>query len=163
MRWPFGPPHLTLKPSRKTKKNKTKKKQNTKIPKKTFQLSINFFCFGGWPKFPLFDNLAKKRAPKKHYENRGFSKAFFENRYASRSGHFWIKKTQIPKFQLSFLVVFFSFSTKNTTINWNPDFYSVLANLKKENFQNLKLKHRKLKTQFLHPLFEKNYFLKIAR
>ena len=38
MRWPFGPPHLTLKPSKKTKqKNKTKKttKKNTKTNKTT--------------------------------------------------------------------------------------------------------------------------------
>ena len=37
------------------------------------------------------------------------------------------KKTQIQKFQLSFLfVTFFLFQhTKNTKISWNPYFYSV--------------------------------------
>ena len=30
MRWPFGPPHLTLKPSKKTKQQKTKKNKNKK-------------------------------------------------------------------------------------------------------------------------------------
>ena len=29
MRWPFGPPHLTLKPSKKNKKQKTKQKTKT--------------------------------------------------------------------------------------------------------------------------------------
>ena len=32
MRWPFGPPHLTLKPSKKKGKN-TKQKQNTEKTK----------------------------------------------------------------------------------------------------------------------------------
>ena len=64
MRWPFGPPHLTLKPSKKnkTQKTKNKKKQNkkkhkrtktkkekvknTKIPKKSFSvISQNFLFF----------------------------------------------------------------------------------------------------------------------
>ena len=59
MRWPFGPPHLTLKPSKKNKtKKKTKKKKknkkktmkekvkNTKIPKKelfSYQSKFSFF------------------------------------------------------------------------------------------------------------------------
>ena len=88
MRWPFGPPHLTLKPSKKTKhkkqtkknihtkkntkkpkknQNKERKVKNTQIPKKrAFQLSVKIFCF--------FDRVSKnclfltpwprKRAPK---------------------------------------------------------------------------------------------------
>ena len=61
MRWPFGPPHLTLKPSKKNKtknnnkkqKRKTKKEKvkNTKIPKRAFQLSIKIFFF--------FDRVSK--------------------------------------------------------------------------------------------------------
>ena len=65
MRWPFGPPHLTLKPSKKkqnTKKHKKKQKKthkktkknqnkdrkvkNTKIPKKelfSYQSTFSFF------------------------------------------------------------------------------------------------------------------------
>ena len=33
MRWPFGPPHLTLKPSKKNKQKKTTKKQKKKTKK----------------------------------------------------------------------------------------------------------------------------------
>ena len=65
MRWPFGPPHLTLKPSKKTqkqkkqtknetpppKKNKEKKeakKKQQKYPKIAFQLSVKILLFFGW-------------------------------------------------------------------------------------------------------------------
>ena len=86
MRWPFGPPHLTLKPSnqntKKTKKNKKKKKPNKKTKKKkkkkppkkkqqkhqkiAFQLSVKFFLFlGGFSKFPFFDTLAQKARTQK--------------------------------------------------------------------------------------------------
>ena len=80
MRWPFGPSHLTLKPSKrkhqktkkykdkKNKKRKNKKKQkNTKIPKKKlFSYQSNFsFAFGGCPNFPFFDNLAEKTRTQK--------------------------------------------------------------------------------------------------
>ena len=34
MRWPFGPPHLTLKPSKKTKQEKKNKKNNKNTKKK---------------------------------------------------------------------------------------------------------------------------------
>ena len=53
VKWPFGPPHLTLKKQKKKKKTKKHKKYSPK----TFQLSVNFF--GGCPKFPFFDNFAK--------------------------------------------------------------------------------------------------------
>ena len=85
MRWPFGPPHLTLKPSnkkhqkkkkKKQKKNQTKqkKKEKKKPPTKkqqkhqkiAFQLSVKFFLFlGGFSKFPFFDTLAQKARTQK--------------------------------------------------------------------------------------------------
>ena len=34
MRWPFGPPHLTLKPSKKNKNKETNKKNNKKTTNK---------------------------------------------------------------------------------------------------------------------------------
>ena len=98
MRWPFGPPHLTFKPSKKnTKKKKTKqtkktnkkqenpppppKKKQQKYQKIGFQLSVKFSPFflvvfqkknlTPWP---------KKRAPKKHYKNRGFRLFVFGKR-----------------------------------------------------------------------------------
>ena len=71
------------------------------------------------------------------------------------------QKNQIHKFQLSFfLAFFFSFNNKNTKICWNPYFYSVLANLKKENFQKFNLKQRNLENPIFAPFFskKKGYF-----
>ena len=68
MRWPFGPPHLTLKKKQKTKNKKKKKKtrKTKKYSKMSFSvISQNFLFWGGCPKFPFFDNLAQKaRTPK---------------------------------------------------------------------------------------------------
>ena len=129
MRWPFGPPHLTLKPSQqknqkkkqkqnknkktnkeglgpsevalratshdpstlqkkhqkknKTKKKKDKKREKTRKNKKYSKMSFsviseNFLLFWvGVQNFPFLTTWPKKRAPKKHYKNRGFSKLFF--------------------------------------------------------------------------------------
>ena len=153
MRWPFGPPHLTLKPSKKNtkkqnpqkqqKKKKRKKKEKVKTQKYQkigFQLSVKiFFFWGGVQKLPFLTTWPRKRAPKKHYKNRGFSKAFLEkNSYASRNGHFWTKKHKSRNFSYHFFLPFSSLSTtKNTKISWNPYFYSVLANLKKRSFKIL--------------------------
>ena len=68
-----------------------------------------------------------------------------------------------PKFIHSsyhiFFAFFFSFNNKNTKICWNPYFYSVLANLKKENFQKFNLKQRSLENPIFAPVFfEKGYF-----
>ena len=79
MRWPFGPPHLTLKSSKKkpkqkqknkkktkketnkTNNKKNKKKKNTKIPKKElFNYQSKFPFFGGCPK-PFWTTWARKR------------------------------------------------------------------------------------------------------
>ena len=90
MRWPFGPPHLTLKPSKKNQTQKitkkTKQKQNKKNTKKTkknqnkerkskkhkntkkraFQLSVKIFFFlTGYPKIAFFDTLAQKTRTQK--------------------------------------------------------------------------------------------------
>ena len=111
MRWPSGPPHLTLKnPPKKTKKNKKtkkkKKKKNTHTQKKqknNIQLSAIFlFVFGGCPKI-IFD-LAKKRAPNKHYKIGGFSKAFFEKQICVTKRPFSDKK--IPNPEISVIIFF---------------------------------------------------------
>ena len=132
MRWPFGPPHLTLKPSQQktrknikktNKKNKQKKNQKKKqklkkhknTKKRAFQLSVKISLFWGgvFQKLPFLTTWPRKRAPPKHYKNRGFSTPILKNSYASRNGHFWTKKTQIHKFQLSFFFAFFfSFNNK---------------------------------------------------
>ena len=180
MRWPFGPPHLTLKPSKKNKKNnkkrnktKTKQKTNkeglrakwggpsghltwplnppkkntktTKQKKKTkknqkkkkktrknqkyqklaFQLSVKifFFFWVAFENFPFLTPWPRKRAPKKHYKNRGFRPPFLENRCVSRNGRFWTQKPQIYKFQLSFfLPVFFSFNNTKHKHSLKPLF-----------------------------------------
>ena len=128
MRWPFGPPHLTLKPSKKntkktkpkknktpknTKKEKSKIHKNTTPQKKSFQLSVKIFFLGGGQKLPFLTTWPRKRAPKKHYKNRGFSKAFLEKQLCVTKRPFLDKKTQIQKFQLSFFLPFsFSFNNK---------------------------------------------------
>ena len=138
MRWPFGPPHLTLKPSKKTKhkkkqnkkqhkktqketKTKKEKVKNTKIPQKelfSYQSKFSFFLTG-YPKIAFF--LApwpRKRAPQNTIKI-GVPACFFwgERSYASRNGHFWTKNpnSEIPV--IIFFLAFFSFSkTKNTKI-----------------------------------------------
>ena len=129
MRWPFGPPHLTLKPSKKkpkkkqkNKKQKTKKqtkkpkketksKKKQKYQKKSFSvISQNFLFFGGVSKNCLFlTTWPRKRAPPKHYKNRGFSIPIFEKQLCVTKRPFLDKKTQIHKFQLSFFFVAFFF------------------------------------------------------
>ena len=135
MRWPFGPPHLTLKPSKKTKhkkntkKNKTKKTQKNKkktkprkkrkkhknTKKRAFQLSVKiFFFFDRVSKNCLFlTPWPRKCAPKNTIKIGVSGYVFLERSYASRNGHFWTKKTQIHKFQLSFFFALFcSFKNK---------------------------------------------------
>ena len=130
MRWPFGPPHLTLKPSKKTntnkkKKQKKRKKKKHKIPKNelfSYQSNFSFFLVGV-QNFPFLTTWPKKRAPKKHYKNRGFSKAFFEKQICVTKRPFLDKKTQIQKFQLSFFCLFLLFATtKNTKLAETPIF-----------------------------------------
>ena len=141
MRWPFGPPHLTLKPSRtKTQKHKNKKrnkenkrknkkkqekkkpqKKQQKYPKISFSVISQMFLFFwvAFQNFPFLTPWPRKRAPKKHYKNRAFRAFFFllESRCASRNGHFWTKKTKIHKFQLSFFFAYFLLFQQQKTQN----------------------------------------------
>ena len=179
MRWPFGPPHLTLKPSKKktkTKKETKKTKEKTKKTRKkrspqknskntqklAFQLSVSNFSFFWWLfKISLFlTPWPRKRAPKKHYKNRGCRAFFLESRCASRNGHFWTKKTKIHKFQLSLFCLFSSISTtKNPKHCWNPYFYNVLANQKKRIFKKITLNTENWKkNNFCTPFLKKAIF-----
>ena len=165
MRWPFGPPHLTLKPSKKNQKQKnTKKKKKERKSKKTqkyqkraFQLSVKIFFFFWWvSKNCLFHNLAQK-LPQNTIKI-GVSAYFFENKLCVTKRPFLDKKK--PKFinfsYHFFLWPFLSLSTTNNAkICWNLYYYSVLANLKKENFQILNLKQRNLKNPIFAPIFLK--------
>ena len=182
MRWPFGPPHLTLKPSKKnTKQKKTKEikmkkwkkikqrkksKNHKNAPKRAFQLSVIFSFFWRVSKISLFWRLGQKSAHPKNTIKIGVSATHFvESSSESRNGHFWTKKPKSRNSSYHFLLPFSSLTTtKNTKVSWNPYFYSVLANLKKENFQNLNSKHRKLKNPIFAPFFlKKAIFWKTAR
>ena len=129
MRWPFGPLHLTLKTSKKKQKQKNKqtnkqnkkkkkkkpKKRTAKIPKNSFSIISQIFPFFGWLfKISLFYILAqKKQNPKKTIKIGVLGPFSLKSCCASRNGHFWTKKPQIYKFQLSFfLPIFFSFNNK---------------------------------------------------
>ena len=158
MRWPLGPPHLTLKTSKKNKKKlrKTKKHKNTKT--RAFQLSF-FHFLGGCPKFPLFENLAKKaRTPLKHYKNRVSGPFFLESSSESRNGHFWTKNKPNPEIPVIIcFCLFLLLQQQKHKISWNPYLYSVWANLKNSKFNELK--HRKLKKKTIFaPFFWKRLF-----
>ena len=165
MRWPFKPPHMTLKPSkRNTKKQQNKKKKTKKREKKqeetkntqkwAFQLSVKIFLFlGGCPKFP------KSAHPKNTIKVWVSANFFWKTHMRHETAIFGPKSlnSQIPV--IIFLACFLLSQQQKTQKCWNPYFYSVLANQKKENFQILYLKHWNWKTQFLHPFFEKRLFL----
>ena len=159
MRWPFGPPHLTLKPSnkktppkKKTNKNKINKKKEKKEapPKKKQKTPKNSFSVISQI-FPFF--LVK---------NRGFRAFFFQKQLCvTRRPFFGPKNPKFINFSYHFFCLFSSLSKtkKNTKICWNPYFYSVLADLKKENFQKNNLKHWKLKkNNFCTPFLKKAIF-----
>ena len=124
-------------------------------------ISEKFLLFWlGVQNFPFLTTWPKKRAHKKHYKNSGFRASFLKSSCASRNGHFWTKKAKFINSSYHFFCLFSSLSTTQNTNNcWNPYFYSVLANLKKENFQNLNLKHWKLKNPIFAPFFWKRLFL----
>ena len=132
-------------------------------PKMSFSvISENFLFFGWVSKISLFWQLGPKSAhPKNTMKIRVSGPFFLKSRCASRNGHFWTKKSKIHKFQLSFFFASFLLFQQQKTqkIAETPYFYSVLANLKKENFQNLNLKHWKLKNPIFAPFFWKRLFL----
>ena len=134
MRWPFGPPHLTLKPSKKNKtkkqkkknkkqhkKNKKKKNQERKrkkhknTKKRAFQLSVKiFFFFDKVSKNCLFlTPWPRKRAPKNTIKI-GVSACFFWKEVMRHETAIFGQKK--PKFRNSsyhfFSCLFFSFKNK---------------------------------------------------
>ena len=127
------------KKKQKKEKMKPTTKKTAKIPKNSFSVISQSFPFlGGFSKFPFFYTLAQKPEPKKHYKNKGFRPFFFGKLLCVTKRPFLDQKPKIYKFQLSFfLPIFFSFNNKNTKICWNPNFYSVFANLKKRIFKKL--------------------------
>ena len=130
------------------------------MPKKElFSYQSNFLFLVGVQNFPFLTTWPKKRAPKKHYKNRGFSNPFFGKQFWVTKRPFLDQKNPNPEIPVIIFLPFSSLTTtKNTKVSWNPYFYSVLANLKK-NFQNLNSKHRKLKNPIFAPFFWKKLFL----
>ena len=204
MRWPFGPPHLTLKKT-KTKKTKTKKTKKTKHkkinkkglgpsevapsghltwplnpPKKTkkqktqkqknkqnkktsknelcsYQSNISYFLVGV-QKFPFLTTWPRNAHPQNTIKIGVSAHHFLKNSSGVTNGAIFGQINQIHKFQLSFFPFFFSFNNKNTKICWNPYFYSVLANQKRE-FSKINFKQRNLKNPICAPFFLKRLFL----
>ena len=121
-------------------------------------ISENFFFFGWVSKISLFWQLGPKSAhPKKHYKNKGFQQPFSGTKHMRHeTAIFGPKKTKFINSNYHLFCLFSSLSTTENTNNcWNPYLYSVLTNLKQENFQNLNLKHWKLKNPIFELLFEK--------
>ena len=132
MRWPFGPPHLTLKPSKKKQKQKKKqrkqkkkqKKRKKKKPKKNskntqklaFQLSVKFFFFFGWLfKISLFGHLGPESAHPKNTIKIGVSGPFFwKADVRHETAIFGPKKPKFINFSYHFFCLFSSLpTTKN--------------------------------------------------
>ena len=133
MRWPFGPPHLTLKPSKKKhqkiKKNKKSKQKKTQKktrkkrspPKKqhkhqkiAFQLSVKFFHFSCWLfKIALFWHLGPESAHPKNTIKIGVSGPFFwKADVRHETAIFGPKKPKFINFSYHFLPIIFSFNNK---------------------------------------------------
>ena len=103
--WPLNPPKKTQKQkkkkrnkrkNKKTRKKRSPKRKQQKYPKISFSIISQIFPFFGvaFQNFPFLTPWPKKRAPKKHYKNRGFKPFFLKSSCASRNGHFWTKKKQ---------------------------------------------------------------------
>ena len=87
--------------AKKGKKNKKKKKQKQLNKTKTYQkmsfsiISQNCLVFlAGVQKFPFLTTWPRKRAPPKHYRNRGFSTPIFEKQLCVTKRPFLDKKTK---------------------------------------------------------------------
>ena len=134
MRWPFGPPHLTLKPSKKSKKKnnnknkKTKKQKKNKqkkqkkkekvkkhknTPKIAFQLFSQNFFFGGVSKNCLFWQLGPENAHPQNTIKIGFQPIFFfEKKLCVTKRPFLDKKNPNPEISV---IIFFCLLSLPTT------------------------------------------------
>ena len=158
MRWPFRPPHLTLKPSKKnTKKLKTQKTtKNKNTKKKTFQLSVIFSFLECFQISPFLTPWPKERASKNTMKTWVSASFFWKADVRHETAIFGPKKPEFTNSSYHFFGGFSFLSTiKNTKFSWNPYFYSVLANLKKDKFQKMNLKHRNLTNPIFAPFFRK--------
>ena len=132
MRWPFGPPHLTLKPSKQktpppqkkktNKKSKTKKEKvkKHKIPKKSFSvISHNFLFWGGVQKLPFLTTWPRERAPPKHYKI-GVSAYFLKKVMRHERPFFDPKKPKSRNSSYHFFCLFSLPTTKTSKLAETP-------------------------------------------
>ena len=167
--WPLNPPKKKTKKKQKNKKQKTNKKKETKskitqeYQKKSFSvISQNFLSFWWVSQNSLFWQLGPESAHTQNTIKIGVSAhRFVEKQLCVTKQPFLDKKNQIHKFRLSFFFpLFLLFQQQKTPkLAETPFFYSVLANLKKENFQKINLKQRNLENQIFAPFFRKRLFL----
>ena len=164
---------MTLEPSKrntkkqnkkKTKKDKKEKKQEkTKNTQKwAFQLSVKVFFFFGWvSKISLFWQLGPKSAHPKNTIKIGVSANFFFGKHICVTKRPFLDQKNLNSWipVIIFFCLFSSLSTtENTTKCWNPYFYSVLTNQKRE-FSNVILKTLKIEKPNFCTLFWKRLFL----
>ena len=156
VRWPFGPPHLTLINPPKKQTRKTQKKKRSL--KKHFSV-ISQIIFWWGSNMSLFWQLGQKSAHPKNTIKIGVSATHvLKNRCASRNGHLWTPKTQNRKFQLSFL---FFVNNKKHKFAEIPIFIVFLQTWERD------VSKVELKTQTfgknVAPFFWKRLFLEIDR
>ena len=129
MRWPFGPPYLTLKTknkqtNQKANKNEKEETKRTQYQKMSFSVISQFLVLlVGVQNFPFLTTWPKKRVPKKHCKIWVFSNPFFGKQSCITKPPVLDQKTQNQTFQLSFLgAFFFSFNNKRHTNALKPLF-----------------------------------------
>ena len=129
MRWPFGPLHLTLKPSpKKTNKKPTKSKKQEKLKKHKYQtmsfsVISQFFLLVGVQTFPFLRTWPKKRSPPQNTIKIGVSaKHCFEKRLCVTKRPILDKKTNSEIPVIIFWAYSFSFNNKKPNILLKPLF-----------------------------------------
>ena len=111
-------------------------------------------------KLPFLTTWPRKRAPQKHYKNRGFSKAFLEKKQLCvTKWPFLDKKPKSRNSSYHFFGSFLLFQQQKHKHLLKPLFYSVLANLQKREFSKNELKTEKFEKPNFCTLFLKRLFL----
>ena len=131
MRWPFGPPHLTLTPSKKKTKNKKQKQKTKKQTKKTkkqekvkkhkntkkelFSYQSNFSFFGGGvSKNCLFWLLGPENAHPQNTIKIGVSAYFLKKKLCVTKRPFLDQKNPNPEIPVIISFCLFLFQQQKT-------------------------------------------------
>ena len=109
-----GPPHRTLKPSKKKQKQKQKRERTRKTPKhqktpknELFSYQSKFSVFWEVSKISFFQQLGPKSAPpKKHYKNRVSVTHFLETDLHHEKASFGPRKTKTRSSSYQFFAFF---------------------------------------------------------